>query len=136
MVSSSFLRFSSLVDEKWFFSQPLYELWEGRYVKCRNKGSIYRLRYGYAITIKGSTHDAAKDTGNIVLSTIDKHVVTSLGGSMVEKVTVVEENNGTQEENVGQWSTSISSIAASNEDVEKNLKNPRQADKGVQVVLG
>ncbi|GJR07299.1 hypothetical protein Tco_0530283 [Tanacetum coccineum] len=62
----------------------------------------------------GSTSNTSKDIGYTVSSTIDKHVVSSLGGPTVEKLIASWNNNDTQEGNVGQCSTSISCTASLN----------------------
>ncbi|GJZ61400.1 hypothetical protein Tco_0617537 [Tanacetum coccineum] len=52
MVSSSFLHNSSCTDKKSFSPYTCMSYRKGRYLKCRNEASIYRLRDVYAVTIE------------------------------------------------------------------------------------
>ncbi|GJS40295.1 zinc finger, CCHC-type containing protein [Tanacetum coccineum] len=65
--------------------------------------------------IIGSAIDVAKDIINVVSFVFDKPVLSSLGGHTGEKVIVLGNYNGTQERNVVQRSTSISSTVDLNE---------------------
>nr|GEX34767.1 hypothetical protein [Tanacetum cinerariifolium] len=52
MVSSSFLHDSSCTYEKCFSPYLCMSCGKGRYLKCTNEASIYKLRDVYAVTIK------------------------------------------------------------------------------------